>query len=406
MARRKDPSIPDALLDQLLSGADPKTAFDPGGLLDSLKKALADRALNAEMDHHLAGSEGTGNSRNGYGRKTVTTETGKFDLAVPRDRQSSFDPQLIAKYQRRFPGFDEKIVSMYARGMSTREIVGHLQELYGVEVSPDLISAVTDAVLEEVGLWQARPLEPVYPIVFFDALRVKVRDEGFVRNKAVHIALGVRADGTKEILGLWLEQNEGAKFWLRVMTEMKNRGVEDVLLAVVDGLKGFPEAILAVFPEATVQTCIVHLLRHSLDFTAYKDRKPVATALKDIYRAPDAAAAEKALTAFEAGEWGRRYAAIGQSWRRAWSEVVPFYAFPEEVRKMVYTTNVIEALNSKLRRAVRARGHFPTDDAALKLLFLVLNRSEKTWKMPPREWAMAKAQFAVLFGERFTRAMA
>lgn len=406
MARRKDPSIPDALLDQLLAGADPKTAFDPGGLLDGLKKALADRALNAEMDHHLSGPEGAGNSRNGYSRKTVTTETGKFDLAVPRDRQASFDPQLIAKYQRRFPGFDEKIVSMYARGMSNREIVGHLQELYGVEVSPDLISAVTDAVLEEVAVWQARPLEPVYPIVFFDALRVKVRDEGFVRNKAVHIALGVRADGTKEILGLWLEQNEGAKFWLRVMTEMKNRGVEDVLLAVVDGLKGFPEAILAVFPEATVQTCIVHLLRHSLDFTAYKDRKAVATALKDIYRAPDAAAAEKALTAFEAGEWGRRYAAIGQSWRRAWTEVVPFYAFPEDVRKMVYTTNAIEALNSKLRRAVRARGHFPTDDAALKLLFLVLNRSEKAWKMPPREWAMAKAQLAVLFGERFTRAMA
>lgn len=223
MARRKDPSIPDALLDQLLAGADPKTAFDPGGLLDGLKKALAERALNAEMDHHLAGSEGTGNSRNGYGRKTVTTETGKFDLSVPRDRQSSFDPQLIAKYQRRFPGFDEKIVSMYARGMSNREIVGHLQELYGVEVSPDLISAVSDAVLEEVALWRARPLEPVYPIVFFDALRVKVRDEGFVRNKAVHIALGVRADGTKEILGLWLEQNEGAKFWLRVMTEMKNQ---------------------------------------------------------------------------------------------------------------------------------------------------------------------------------------
>lgn len=250
MARRKDPGIPDALLDQLLSGADPKTAFDPGGLLDGLKKALAERALNAEMEHHLSGTEGAGNSRNGYGRKTVTTETGKFDLAVPGDRQASFDPRLIAKYQRRFPGFDEKIVSMYARGMSNREIVGHLQDLYGVEVSPDLISVVTDAVLEEVAVRQARPLDPVYPIVFFDALRVKVRDEGFVRNKAVHIALGVRADGTKEILGLWLEQNEGAKFWLRVMTEMKNRGVEDVLLAVVDGLKGFPEAILAVFPEA------------------------------------------------------------------------------------------------------------------------------------------------------------
>lgn len=406
MGRRKEPSIPDALLDQLLSGTDAKTAFDPGGLLDGLKKALAERVLNAEMDHHLAGEAVAGNGRNGYGKKTVTTDSGKFELSVPRDRQASFDPQLIARYQRRFPGFDDKIISMYARGMSNREIVGHLHDLYGIDVSPDLISAVTDAVLEEVATWQARPLEPTYPIVFFDALRVKIRDEGFVRNKAVHIALGVRADGTKEILGLWLEQNEGAKFWLRVMNEMKNRGVEDVLLAIVDGLKGFPEAILAVFPQATVQTCIVHLLRHSLDFTSYKDRKPVAAALKDIYRASDAVAAEKALAAFEEGEWGRKYAAIGQSWRRAWTEVIPFYAFPEEVRKMVYTTNSIEALNSKLRRAVRARGHFPTDDAAMKLLFLVLNRSEKEWKMAPREWAMAKAQFAVIFGERFTRAMA
>jgi putative transposase len=230
---------------------------------DELKKALAERALNAEMDHHLAGDNGAGNTRNGYGRKSVLTETGKIELEVPRDRQATFDPQLIAKYQRRFPGFDDKIVSMYARGMSTREIVGHLRELYGIDVSPDLISAVTGAVLEEVAAWQARPLEPVYPLVFLDALRVKVRDEGLVRNKAVHLALGVRADGTKEILGLWLEQNEGAKFWLRVMNELKNRGVEDILIAVVDGLKGFPEAITAVFPDAMVQTCIVHLLRQS-----------------------------------------------------------------------------------------------------------------------------------------------
>src|SRR4051794_5001556 len=244
------------------------------------------------------------------------------------------------------------------------------------------------------------------PLVFFDALRVKVRDEGIVRNKAVHIALGVRADGAKEILGLWLEQNEGAKFWLRVMNELRNRGVDDILLAVVDGLKGFPDAILAVFPEATIQTCIVHLLRHSLDFVSYKDRKPVAAALKGIYRALDAAAAETALAAFEEGLWGRKYPAIGQSWRRAWNEVVPFYAFHADVRRILYTTNAIEALNAKLRRAVRARGHFPTDDAAMKLLFLVLNRSEKEWKMAPREWSMAKAQFAVIFGERFTRAMA
>ena len=406
MARRKASHLPDALLDQLLACADPKTALDPGGLLDDLKKALAERALNAEMDHHLSGENGAGNGRNGYGRKTVTTDTGRFELAVPRDRQASFDPQLIAKYQRRFPGFDDKIVSMYARGMSTREIAGHLRDLYGLEVSPDLISAVTDAVLEEIAAWQARPLEPVYPIVFFDALRVKIRDEGFVRNKAVHIALGVRADGTKEVLGLWIETNEGAKFWLRVMSEMRNRGVEDILLAVVDGLKGFPEAIVSVFPQATVQTCIVHLLRHSLNFTSYKDRKPVAAALKEVYQAADANAAEAALSAFEEGEWGRKYAAIGQSWRRAWSEVIPFFTFPIEVRRIVYTTNAIEALNAKLRRAVRARGHFPSDEAALKLLFLVLNRAEKDWKMAPREWAMAKAQFAIIFGERFTRAMA
>src|SRR5690349_24653228 len=225
MPRRKEPRIPDAILDQLLAGADPKTAFDPNGLLDELKKAFAERALNAEMDHHLEG-DGRGNSRNGYGRKTVLTETGRIELEVPRDRQATFDPQLIAKYQRRFPGFDAKVVSMYARGMSTREIVGHLRELYGIEVSPDLISAVTDAVLDEIAAWQARPLEPVYPLIFFDASRVKVRDEGIVRNKAVHIALGVRADGAKEILGLWLEQNEGAKFWLRVMNELRNRGVE------------------------------------------------------------------------------------------------------------------------------------------------------------------------------------
>ena len=406
MSRRKEPVIPNDLLDQLLAGGAAREAFDPGGLLDSLKKALTERALNAEMDHHLSGDEGAGNTRNGYGRKTVMTDTGKLAIDVPRDRQATFEPQLIAKYQRRFPGFDDKIISMYARGMSTREIAGHLHELYGIEVSADLISTVTDAVLDEVASWQQRPLDPVYPLVFFDAIRVKIRDEGIVRNKAIHIALGVRADGAKEVLGLWLEQNEGAKFWLRVMNELRNRGTEDILLAVVDGLKGFPEAITAVFPDAIVQTCIVHLLRNSMDFASWKDRKALAAALKDIYRATDAAAAEMALTAFEASFWGQRYPAIGQSWRRAWSEVIPFFAFPGEVRRIIYTTNAIEALNSKLRRAVRARGHFPNDEAATKLLYLILNRSEKEWKMPPREWSMAKAQFAVIFGERFIRAMA
>ncbi|MFV0444412.1 MAG: IS256 family transposase [Planctomycetaceae bacterium] len=405
MSRRKEPSIPNDILDQLLAGTDAAAALSQGGLLDSLKKAFAERALNAEMDHHLGREDQGANSRNGYGRKTVTTDGGRIEIEVPRDRAGSFDPQLIAKYQRRFPGFDDKIISMYARGMSTREITGHLRELYGIDASPDLISTITDAVLEEVAAWQQRPLDPAYPLVFFDAIRVKIRDEGMVRNKAIHIALGVMADGTKVVLGLWLEQNEGAKFWLRVMNELRNRGVEDIMLAVVDGLKGFPDAITAVFPEAMVQTCIVHLLRNSMDFVAWKDRKALGTALKTIYRAVDAAAAEEALTAFEASFWGQRYPAIGQSWRRAWPEVIPFFAFPDEVRRIVYTTNSIEALNSKLRRAVRARGHFPNDEAATKLLYLILNRSEKEWKMPPREWNMAKAQFAVLFGERFIRAM-
>ena len=406
MSRRKEPVIPAELLDRLLAGTDAASALDQGGLLDSLKKALAERALGAEMDYHLGSDDQAGNSRNSYGRKTVITDTGKIDIDVPRDRSGSFDPQLIAKYQRRFPGFDDKIISMYARGMSTREITGHLRELYAIDVSPALISTVTDAVLEEVVAWQQRPLDPAYPLVFFDAIRVKIRDEGMVRSKAIHIALGVRADGRKEVLGLWIEQNEGAKFWLRVMNELKNRGVDDIMLAVVDGLKGFPDAITAVFPEAVVQTCIVHLLRNSMDFVSWKDRKPLATALKSIYRAVDAKSAEEALTAFEASEWGMRYPAISQSWRRAWAEVIPFFAFPNEVRRIIYTTNAIEALNSKLRRAVRARGHFPSDEAATKLLYLILNRSEKEWKMPSREWTTAKAQFAVIFGERFIKAMA
>ncbi|MFZ5664730.1 MAG: IS256 family transposase [Pseudomonadota bacterium] len=406
MPRRKAPVIPDDLLDQLLAGGDAATALNSGGLLDALKKALAERALNAEMDYHLDDAGEAGNTRNGYGRKTVTTGTGKVEIEVPRDRAGTFDPQLIARYQRRFPGFDDKIISMYARGMSTREIGGHLREIYGMDASADLISTITDAVLDEVAVWQQRPLDAIYPLVFFDAIRVKIRDEGLVRNKAIHIALGVMADGTKVVLGMWIQQNEGAKFWLRVMNELKNRGVEDILLAVVDGLKGFPEAITAVFPEAVVQTCIVHLLRNSMDFVSFKDRKAVATALKDIYRAVDAQAAERALDAFEAGVWGQKYPAITQSWRRVWQEVIPFFAFPGDVRRIIYTTNAIEALNSKLRRAVRARGHFPSDEAAAKLLFLILNRSEKEWTMPPREWTMAKAQFAVIFGERFMRAMA
>jgi len=400
MAIKKDP------LDQLLVGRDPKDVCNKDGLFDELKKALAERVLNAEIDEHLDAdaAQGRKNHRNGYSAKTVLTESSKLDIKIPRDREGTFDPKLIARYQRRFPGFDDKIVSMYARGMTVREIQGHLLEIYGLDVSPDLVSTVTDAVLETVAEWQNRPLEESYPLVFFDALRVKIRDEGLVRNKAVYIALGVQADGTKDILGLWIENTEGAKFWLRVMNELKNRGVGDVLIAVVDGLKGFPEAINAVFPQTIVQACIVHLIRHSMDFASWKDRKALAGALKAIYRAKDADAANAALEAFDSGHWGIKYPAIGQSWRRNWERVIPFFAFPAAVRRIIYTTNAIESLNAKLRRAVKTRGHFPTDEAATKLLFLVLRQAAGEWKMPPREWFEAKTQFAILFGERFVQA--
>jgi len=397
MAIKKD------TLDQLLEGRDPQAVFSKDGLFDELKKALAERVLNAELDDHLENeaAEGRANRRNGHSKKTVLTESAKIDVRIPRDREGTFDPKLIQRYQRRFPGFDDKIVSMYARGMSVREIQGHLAELYGIDVSPDLISTVTDAVLETVAEWQNRPLEASYPLVFFDALRVKIRDEGLVRNKAIYIALGVAADGTKDVLGLWIENTEGAKFWLKVMNELRNRGVGDILIAVVDGLKGFPEAIEAVFPRTIVQTCIVHLIRHSLEFVSWADRKPVVPQLRAIYRAKDADAGMAALEAFAAGPWGRKYPAIAPAWRRNWDKVIPFFAFPEAVRRIVYTTNAIEALNAKLRRAVKIRGHFPTDEAATKLIYLVLRQAAGEWKMPPREWSQAKTQFAIMFEDRF-----
>jgi putative transposase len=342
-------AIKKEILDELLKDKDPKTMFSSEGLLGELKKALAERVLNAEMDDHLSDAtqdgvsngEKAGNHRNGYSKKTVLTENEALELSIPRDRRGTFEPQLIAKYQRRFPGFDDKIISMYARGMSVREIQGHLRELYGIEASPQLISTVTDAVLEEVGRWQSRPLDPLYALVFFDALRVKMRDEGSVRNKAVYLAIGVTPEGRKDVLGIWIEQTEGAKFWLRVMTEIKNRGVNDILIAIIDGLKGFPEAINSVFPETQIQTCIVHLIRNSLDFCSWKDRKPVAKELKTIYRAADAQAAHAALQVFEDGPLGQRFAAITALWRRHWAHVIPFFAYPQEVRKMIYTTDEI-----------------------------------------------------------------
>ncbi len=396
-------NITSELLDSLLAGRDPKTVFEQGGLLDELKKALAERILSTELDHHLGQDEeqAVGNHRNGRSQKTVLTESGKLELSIPRDRHSRFEPQLIAKYQRRFPGFDEKIISLYARGLSTREIQAHLRELYGTEISPELVSAVTDAVLEEVGAWQSRPLESVYAIVFFDALRVKIRDEGTVKNKAVYLAIGIRCSGHQEILGLWIEQTEGAKFWLRVMTELRNRGTQDILIAVVDGVKGFPEAITAVFPETVVQTCIVHLIRYSMQFASWKERKMIAAALKPIYRAENAETARERLEAFDAGPWGQKYPAIAQSWRRHWEEVIPFFAFAPEVRKIIYTTNAIESLHSQVRKAVRSRGHFPSDEAATKLLWLVLRNISEGWKNPPIVWHAAKTQLALQFEQRF-----
>jgi putative transposase len=398
-------TIRNELIDELLAGQDPSSVMRQDGLLGELKKALLNRLMAAEFEHHLSEDRASGegkNHRNGSTRKRVLTDDSHVDVTIPRDREARFDPVLIGKYQRRLPGFDDKVISLYTRGMSTREIQGHLEEIYGAEVSPQLISTVTDAVAAEVAEWQSRPLEPLYPVMFFDAIRVKVRDQGTVCNKAVYLALGITPDGRKHILGLWIDPNEGAKFWLRIVNELRNRGVQDILIAVVDGLKGFPEAINAAFPQTLVQTCIVHLLRNALAYVSWQDRKQVVAALRPIYQAPSADAALLALDAFEAGPWGRKYAAIAPLWRRQWDQVIPFFAFPPEVRRIIYTTNAIESLNSTLRTAVRSRGHFPTDEAAIKLLYLVLRRTEKNWKNAQREWTAAMTQFAIMFGDRFS----
>jgi len=406
MTKKKRPSpFSDEVIDSLLEQGDPKELLSPDGLLAQLTARLVERALEAEMTAHLGyernapeGRNG-GNSRNGTGTKTIKTDRGEVEIDVPRDRDATFEPQLVRKRQTRLPGLDEKVIALYARGMTVRDIQGHLEELYGVEVSPDLISRVTSAVLDDVKAWQNRPLDPVYPIVYLDALVTKVREDGVVRNKSVYLALGVTVHGTKEVLGLWIEVNEGAKFWLKTLNELKTRGVEDILIVCCDGLKGFPEAIETAFPKTTVQTCIVHMIRNSLRYVSYKDRRAVAKDLKPIYTAANRDDAEAALGAFEK-KWGRRYEMITASWRTNWERVVPFLDFPEEVRKVIYTTNAIESLNSSLRKLLRYRGHFPNDDALIKVLYLALRRYEIKWRRSIRNWSAVLGQFAIFFKGR------
>jgi transposase-like protein len=400
------PKIPAQLLDQLVQG--PMTAESIQDVTTALKKALIERALGGELSHHLGYPPGgdkpaeAGNHRSGSTGKTVLTEDGPLRIEVPRDRQGSFEPLLIPKHERRFTGFDDKIVAMYARGMTVREIQAFLAEQYATEVSPEFISSVTDAVMGEVTAWQARPLEAMYPVVFFDALRVKIREEAVVRNKAIYLALGVLPDGSRDILGLWIENTEGAKFWMKVFNDLKTRGVADILIAVTDGLKGIPEALGAVFPATTLQTCIVHLIRNSLDYASWKDRKALAAALKPVYTAVNADSAAQALDEFEAGPWGQRFPNIVATWRRAWDRVIPFFAFPPAVRKLIYTTNAIESLHSQLRKIIKTRGHFPNDDAATKLIWLALRNISANHGRSVREWREAMNQFAILYEERFT----
>uniref|UniRef100_E1T9S2 Mutator family transposase n=2 Tax=Pseudomonadota TaxID=1224 RepID=E1T9S2_BURSG len=401
------PAIPEELIDQIVKG--PMTAEAVQAASMAFKKALIERALGAELQHHLGYPSGgrrppeSANQRNGRSGKTLLTEDGPLRVDIPRDRDGSFEPILIPRHERRFTGFDDKIIAMYARGMTVREIRGFLAEQYGTEVSPEFISSVTDAVTEEITAWQGRPLEPMYPVVFFDALRVKIRDEGMVRNKAVYLALGILPDGTRDILGLWIENTEGAKFWMKVFSDLKTRGVQDILIAVTDGLKGMSEALGAVFPATTLQTCIVHLIRNSLDYAGWKERRELAAALRPIYTAASAAAAEAELLARERGPWGSRFPIVIAAWRRAWDRVIPFFAFPPEVRKVIYTTNSLESVNAQLRKIIKTRGHFPSDDAATKLLWLALRKITSDWSRAAHDWKAAMRQFAILYEDRFTR---
>ena len=399
-------AIDPRVLDELLADyKKPEDIIGENGLLKQLTKAVLERALNAELTEHVGYEKhdpagyNSGNSRNGTTKKTLKGEFGEMELETPRDRNGSFEPRIVSKGQTRFDGFDDKIISMYSRGMTTREIEGHLKEMYGVEVSPTLISNVTEAVMEEVRTWQSRPLEEVYPILYMDALRVKVRDGGHILNKAIHVAIGVNLEGHKEVLGLWTAQNEGAKFWLQVLTELQNRGVKDIFIACVDGLKGFPEVIESVYPRAEVQTCIVHMVRASLNYVNWKQRKAVATDLRQIYQAATAYDADLQLDAF-AQKWDAVCPMVSQTWRRHWDRITPFFAYPAEIRKVIYTTNAVESLNMSVRKIIKMRGSFPNDEAALKLLYLALRNASKKWTMPVQNWRAALNRFSILWPDR------
>ena len=402
-------TVSNDLIDSLLADyKKPEDLIGENGLLKQLTKRLVERALQAEMAHHLGHAKHdsvtnpAGNTRNGKSHKTLRGELGELPIEIPRDRHGSFEPQIIPKHQTRWDGFDQKILSLYARGMTVREIQSHLQEMYATEVSPTLISSVTEAVMEDAKAWQSRPLDALYPIVYLDCIHVKVRDAGVVRAKAVYLALGINMAGEKEILGLWISQNEGAKFWLQVVTELKNRGVQDIFIACVDGLKGFPEAIEAVYPQTAVQLCIVHMVRNSLNYVSWKLRKVVAADLRSIYTSATEPEAQTRLQEFE-DKWGADYPTIVKSWRTNWARITPFFAYPQEIRKVIYTTNAIESVNMSLRKITKNRGSFPSDDALVKLFYLALNNISKKWTMPIRDWKAALTRFTIEFEERMPK---
>jgi putative transposase len=408
MARRKktarDKEV-DAALDELLKGHRPEDILKEGGLVQDLNRRLMERALEGEMTDHLGyekhASEGRdrGNSRNGKTSKRVKTGEAEFEIEVPRDREGSFEPKLVPKGRRRLPGFDDRVIALYARGMTTREIESGLKEIYGIDVSPSLISAVTDSVLEDVKAWQSRPLDAVYPVVYLDAIHVKMRSSGHVQNTAVYVALAINVEGNKELLGLWVGEAEGAKFWLSVLTELKNRGLQDILIAAIDGLKGFPEAIEAVFPKTDIQLCIVHMVRNSLRYVPWKERKAVAADLRTIYKADTVEEAEQALDAFEE-KWGAQYPMVVKSWRSNWANIITFFDFPKEIRKVIYTTNAIESINSQLRKVVKKKGAFPTPESVRKVMYLAMMRASARWSRPVKDWAKALNHFAVAFEGR------